>query len=472
MAEIRGGFLRDDDGALVVSAAVERRSAPLGLSSGRFHRVSPLPIVDHNAALRSYRDPGIYAERDGNWDNFWVWGALGEDALDGANTSNLGLATARVPAGVSPQPEDFTDQGIALNRSVFSGELGGLVTWVSPTPPVRDDDGTYHWYVVANDGFGPTTVGSVYHLTASSPDGPWTLDGPALTATGGEVAAYDNSAPVYYPRAASWPGSTGPYVITFMGMTNGTTGAHDFRIATAPSYAGPWTRVTPPTQRGGPGLNLDSPALLVDGDRLLMMICAVAYYNVWYDISNGVDAHYLARLAHSLGGSLTNSIETGASAWGGGSLCRIGDDVYFAHQALERAGGAATGYYRAFLQRWHPGRGYVPVPSTTLRGPTPELTASGNVDIPSWVPMDATAVDLLVLARKTVSAVVANEGVQLTSGLTSEAGTLPLFPQIQNANVSIRDRVPISPDKRFAAASFLNGLTSVSLQVFLMGYEL
>lgn len=472
----RSGLIRiDDEAPSDVAAGAPRTDAP-SMGAGGFKRLQRTPVIDLNAAAtpRGFRDPGVYCETISGVRDFTVVGALAEEPGTNALHQSLGYATG-------PSLTALTYRGVAIDRATLNGVLpGGKNVDKLGASGIVKEGNTYHQYVVLwEHDLATTTTGAIGHFTAPSPHGPWTFVNLALTPSGGELLPMDNCVPVFY---------RGEWVMAFNSLQADRV-TRPLKFATAPTLAGPWTRVASvATFRGGYSAadgSFDSPMLAVDGDTLICFANPNTYFLEHYDASAfktaAWDAVPLGRVfSVSAPVGTAGDLEAGAPSWGGGGLCHIDDEIFMVYWGLVVTNAGAS-YPTTFAAKWAPSLEYVPLAPVNLAAGTQIGTTNptGTIAIPAWVPQEAVAVDLQVNFRETgvVPAPLASGPVEILqvrgANATLDTTGLFLYPAITNMTVAQRGALPVYPggakNVRYDLAG-APGTNTGRLTVTLMGY--
>jgi hypothetical protein len=456
-------------------ALAHSSSATLGFHAGGFRRLQSTPVVDRSAQLRGFRDPGVYCEYVDGMREFTVVAAMPEQSGTNAQFQNVGCA-------VGPSLTQLTYQGEVINRAQLAGQLpGGANCDKLGVSGIAKEGSTYHQFVVAWEHDLPTTTtGGIAHFTAPSAQGPWTFAGWALTpdAASSELLPMDNCVPIWYK---------GEWVMAFSSLKADRV-TRPLKFATAPTLNSPWTRVVSTvTLRGGYAAadgSVDSPMLVVEGDQLVCFVNPNSYFLEAYDFTKFKSAAYDGvPLGKVFGVSApvgtAGDLEAGAPSWGGGGICRIDNDVYFVYWGLEVTD-AANKYPKTFAAQWVPGRHYVPTaPISVVAGKQLGTSdAAGTIDLPTWLPQEAYAVDLQVNFRETGAVPAPNasgpvERLEITGTATLDTVSGYLAPTATNMTNSQRVTVPVHAGgvKRLEyALTGAPGTNTGRLTVTLLGY--
>ncbi len=432
--------------------SVARQDVPLGIASGGFVRLQTTPIVDRSADSLGFRDPAVYCEYVDGERQFTVIGSLQED------TGNAFPFNADLGYATGPSLDDLTYQGVWLARSTLAGVLSGSSDpdYLGVSGIVLDPDtGVYHTYVVTvEENFAD---GGVYHLTSDSAQGPWTPDDWALETVAGELLAVDNSNPVFYD---------GQWVMAFQAAVDPSGNQH--KLATAPSLDGPWTRVSPAmTLQGGYVAStaiIDSPRLIVDGERLISILDPIYGTLVAYDISDLENGIYLGPLFNiSDVFSASPHPENGAGgSWGGGGICRIDDEVFIVYWGIENPS-PSTKYPTTFVAKWLPGKVYVPTAYENLAPGTQVNNGNYTIDLPTWLPSEAFAVDCFCMWRNTgVPAAAGTESCTYNSNIgggSNADGGITFYTPGQNLIATGQAVLPFLATER-AIGAHVTGMTA------------
>lgn len=242
----------------------------------------------------------------------------------------------------------------------------------------------------------------------------------------------DASAPTYW---------NGQYLISGAWYNLGSGGAgRTVQLFSSPTPTGPWTGpITFPTVEptGTSGLvNTDAPIVLAINGRLFLTICMDSYTIRMFEISK--DLSTLWFMGAVLQVQPGDPLEGSNSQWGGGGMYQAGNQLCFVYQGM----GSDNNYYKGFAATWYPGSPYVSgltgwwVSNQTINN------GSTNLNLPTWLPPDTIAVDLMVLAEET-GTFTANEYLQLDWGGSSYQCWV--YPQVANVQIAHRARVDIIP---------------------------